>query len=169
MKVKAHTESGGNISRDGWLQRHVLLAATVIPVISVLIGIWVEQAAIWPDSWRQVLRTAGTMSPFAASAYTIITLALEGVGTLMFKAWEEHKERMAAMHRRGLEEGLKEGLEEGLKEGLEQGLERGRAEATEEYERRWERARAAVMRVTGQDLDSLVNGNQRGPEEGQSA
>ena len=157
MKVKAHTESGGNISRDGWLQRHVLLAATVIPVISVLIGIWVEQAAIWPDSWRQVLRTAGTMSPFAASAYTIITLALEKVGTLMFKAWEEHKERMAAMHRRGLEEGLKEGLE------------RGRAEATEEYERRWERARAAVMRVTGQDLDSLVNGNQRGPEEGQSA
>ena len=97
------------------------------------------------------------MSPFAASAYTIITLALEKVGTLMFKAWEEHKERMAAMHRRGLEEGLKEGLE------------RGRAEATEEYERRWERARAAVMRVTGQDLDSLVNGNQRGPEEGQSA
>jgi hypothetical protein len=130
----------------------VLLAAILIPVISVLIGTWIEQAAIWSDNWRQVLRTAGTMSPFAASAHTLVTLSLEKVGGFMFKAWEEHKQRMAEARKQGLEQGLEKGREEGL------------AEAKAEYERRWERVREAVRQATGRDLDSLVNGNHQDSE-----
>ena len=152
-----------NITRSGWLQRHVLLAAILIPLISVLIGSWIEQAAIWSDDWRQVLRSAGTMSPFAASVHTLLTLAVERVGGIVFKAWEEHKERMAEMRRRGLEEGREEGRAEGRQEGRlegrQEGREVGRAEALAEYERRWERARQAVMERTGEDLDVLLNGN----------
>ena len=123
----------------------MLLAAILIPLISVLMGTWIEQAVVWSDSWRQVLKTAGTMGPFAASAHAVLTLFLEKVGTQVFKAWEEHKQRMAAARKEGRDE--------------------GRAQAKAEYERRWERARQAVMERTGQDLDVLLNGNHRDSED----
>ena len=91
------------------------------------------------------------MSPFGASAHTLLTLGVEWAGGFVFKAWEEHKERMAAARRSGLEEGLERGREEGREEG--------RAEMREEYERRLARFRQAVMERTGQDLDVLLNGN----------
>ena len=74
------------------------------------------------------------MSPFGASAHTLLTLGVEWAGGFVFKAWEEHKERMAAARRSGLEEGLERGREEGREEG--------RAEMREEYERRLARVPA---------------------------
>ncbi len=91
--------------REGWLQRHVLLAAIVIPVISVLMGTWVEQASIWSESWRQLQKTSGTMSPFVASAHTLATLAVQKMGGYVFKAWSDYKQRMADFRAAMREEG----------------------------------------------------------------
>ena len=81
--------------REGWLERHVQLAAIVFPVISVLMGAWVEQATIWSESWCQLQKTSGTMSPFAASAHTLATLAVQKMGGYVFKAWSDYKQRLA--------------------------------------------------------------------------